>query len=89
MISDTGYFQRRGNTDPVVEEDQALDLANVSSAPAAWFPGRMPASLAWLLPRKGVERSALPEGRSSFLGFNEIIYCLLALTKTVNVTGEV
>lgn len=28
-------------------------------------------------------------GRSIFLGFNEIIYCLFALTKIVNVTGEI
>lgn len=28
-------------------------------------------------------------GRSLSLGFNEITYCLFALTKTVNVTGEI
>lgn len=37
----------------------------------------------------GCQEEALPGGRSSFLGFNEIIYCLFALTKTANVTGEV
>lgn len=37
----------------------------------------------------GAERRFFSMGRSIFLGFNEIIYCLFALTKIVNVTGEI
>lgn len=49
-----------------------------------WFPGSKLASLVQPLPRR-----LFLKGEAAFLGFNEIIYCLLALTKTVNVTGEV
>lgn len=87
LILDTGYFQRLETQ--TLQSRKTRLLTKASSAPAVWFPGSMSASLAWPLLRKGAERSALPEGRSGFLGFNEIIYCLLALTKTVNVTGEV
>lgn len=37
----------------------------------------------------GVEWRFFLMGRSILLGFNEIIYCLFALTKIVNVTGEI
>lgn len=56
--------------------------------PVPWAPA--PASLTWpSSENRGVERRVFLMGRSVFLGFNEIIYCLFALTKIVNVTGEI
>ena len=66
---------------------------NIWQSPAPPISGpQAPRQPPWhdpLVRDQGVETRFFSMGRSIFLGFNEIIYCLFALTKIVNVTGEI
>ena len=72
----------------VFKQGKAFGRAAASPVPGSPGPSASLTDVA-LVRERGVERRFFLIGRSIFLGFNEITYCLFALTKIVNVMGEI
>lgn len=72
----------------VFKQGKAFGRALAPPVPGSPGPSASLTDVA-LVRERGVERRFSWMGRSIFLGFNEIIYCLFALTKIVNVMGEI
>lgn len=69
------------------KEVRVANLRPLSPIPRPWAP--VPGSLTQPSSENKALRGGSSNGEKHLLGFNEIIYCLFALTKIVNVTGEI